>query len=209
MPLEPIQKRVIAFFDAQNLFHSAKEAFDYKFPNFDPALLALEIARKKGWDLKQVRFYTGVPDASDNQLWHHFWAAKLAVMGTRGVYSYTRPLRYRNQVIVLPDGTEHTILVGAEKGIDIRLALDMVRLALEGEYDIALLFSQDQDLSEAADEVRSISIKSNRWLKVACAFPMSPTIRNKRGINKTEWIQFDRALYDQCLDPNDYRSKKP
>jgi len=35
-----------------------------------------------------------------------------------------------------------------EKGIDVRLALDVVRMALGNLY-VALIFSQDQDLSEA------------------------------------------------------------
>ncbi|MBI2982021.1 MAG: NYN domain-containing protein [Deltaproteobacteria bacterium] len=92
-------------------------------------------------------------------------------------------------------------------GIDVRIALDVVRLAREGCYDVALLFSQDQDLSEVADEVRKISSTQKRWIKVVSAFPTSPTALNRRGINNTEWIRIDRATYDACLDPNDYRPK--
>jgi len=73
--------------------------------------------------------------------------------------------------------------------------------------DVALIFSQDQDLSEVPDEVREISMQENRWIKVACAFPTSPTCANKRGINGTEWIRIDRATYDACLDTRDYRLK--
>ena len=76
------------------------------------------------------------------------------------------------------------------------------------EYDVALIFSQDQDLSEVADEIRSISVDQDRWIKVACAFPSSPTSRNKRGINGTEWIRIERRTYDACTDPADYRPKK-
>ena len=46
-----------------------------------------------------------------------------------------------------------------EKGIDVRLALDVVPMARENLYDVALIFSQDQDLSEAADEVKAISVQ--------------------------------------------------
>ena len=35
MPGEPATKRVVAFFDGQNLFHAAKKAFDYRFPSYD------------------------------------------------------------------------------------------------------------------------------------------------------------------------------
>jgi hypothetical protein len=128
-------------------------------------------------------------------------------MGTRGVQTFSRSLRYRNQTVRLPGGGTTTILVGEEKGVDVRLALDVVRMARENRYDVALIFSQDQDLSEAAAEVKAISAQQARWIKVACAFPLSPTTENLRGINGTEWIQIDRATYDACLDPNDYRPK--
>ena len=208
MSAEPTIKRAIVFIDGQNLFHGAKEAFGYPFPNFDVKKLALEVCSRKGWQLQQVRFYTGFPDSSDNPFWNHFWTAKLAQMGREGVHVFSRPLRYRNQSIVLPDGTASTILVGQEKGIDVRLALDVISLAWQGDYDVACIFSQDQDLSEVADEIRGISRIASRWLHIASAFPFSPVSRNKRGINSTDWIKLDRTIYDICIDPRDYRPKR-
>jgi hypothetical protein len=40
MSAEPALKRTVAFFDGQNLFHAAKTAFGYVYPNYDPFLLA-------------------------------------------------------------------------------------------------------------------------------------------------------------------------
>ncbi len=208
MPAEPMPKRAVGFVDGQNLFYAAKKAFGYPYPNYDPKALAERIASDRGWTLVETFFYTGIPDASDNPFWHHFWTAKLAVMGTRDIQTFSRALRYRNQTVRLPNGGVTTILTGQEKGIDIRIALDVVRLARENRYDVALIFSQDQDLSEVAEEVRAISIQQARWIKVACAFPVSPTAGNRRGINGTDWITVNRATYDTCLDPNDYRPKK-
>jgi uncharacterized LabA/DUF88 family protein len=91
--------------------------------------------------------------------------------------------------------------------IDVRIAIDVIRLAHHKEYDVALIFSQDQDLSEVAQEIRAIAKEQDRWIKVACAFPMSPTTHNRRGVEKTDWIQIDRATYDACLDRRDYRPK--
>lgn len=107
----------------------------------------------------------------------------------------------------MPDGTTHTFLAGEEKGIDVRLALDVIRMAHRKEYDVAVIFSQDQDLSEVAEEIRAIAREQDRWIKVACAFPFSPTTRNRRGIDKTDWIRIDRATYDACLDRRDYRPR--
>jgi len=208
MVAEPEEKRTIAFFDGQNLFYSAKEAFGYTFPNYDPLQLATFICNKKGWKLIETRFYTGIPDASDKPFWNHFWNAKLAVMGTRGIKSFTRPLRYRNKAITLPDGTTCTALVGVEKGIDVKIALDVLILSLKKAYDVALIFSQDQDLSEATEEVKVIAKQQERWIKIACAYPLSPTSKDKRGINNTDWFQIFKSKYDSCIDHNDYRPPK-
>jgi uncharacterized LabA/DUF88 family protein len=207
VPPEPQVKRAVAFIDAQNLFHAAREAFGCRYPNFDAVTLSGQVCAQRGWRPEQVRLYTGVPAQTDNPFWSHFWTAKLAQMGRDGVVTYSRALRYRNQTVRLPGGQEHTILVGQEKGIDIRIALDIVRLAHQRAYDVALVFSQDQDLSEVADELRVIAQEQRRWIKIASAYPWSPTSRNARGINKSDWLRIERALYEACLDPRDYRPK--
>jgi uncharacterized LabA/DUF88 family protein len=208
MPSEPATKRVVAYVDGQNLFHAAREAFGYTYPNYDVQGLAQSVCRLRAWSQQQVRFYTGVPDRTDDAFWSQFWAAKLLAMSRQGVRVYSRSLRYRNKRITLPDGTEHTYLAGEEKGIDVRIAIDVIRMAHRGEYDVALIFSQDQDLSEVATEIRAVAAEQQRWIKVACAFPVSPTTVNRRGINATDWIRIDRATYDGCIDRRDYRPRK-
>lgn len=204
---EPKVKKAVVFIDGQNLHYAVKNAFGYAYPNYDVKLLAEKICLNQGWKLEQIRFYTGIPDVNDDSLWHNFWTRKLAVMGQKGVIIFSRKLRYRNQTIKLPDGTTHTFLVGQEKGVDVRIALDIIRLTRENACDVCLVLSQDQDLSEVADEVRVIAQEQKRWIKMASAFPVSPTAKNTRGINKTDWIRIDRKLYDHCIDKNDYRNR--
>jgi uncharacterized LabA/DUF88 family protein len=205
MPPEPALKRTVVFVDGQNLFHAVREAFGYTYPNYDIRALAERVCADQGWQLSQARFYTGIPDAHDDPRWHGFWSAKLAVMGRQEIRVFSRSLRYRNRTVHLPDGTTHAFLAGEEKGIDVRIALDVIRLAHRTEYDVAVILSQDQDLSEVAEEIRAIAHEQNRWIKIACAFPSSPTSRNRRGIDKTDWIKIDRATYEECLDRRDYR----
>ena len=205
MRSEPATKRAVAFIDGQNLFHSARAAFGHAYPNYDVRALADSVCHLKGWQLAQVRFYTGVPAKADDERWHHFWSAKLAAMGRRGIHVYSRTLRYRARTVHLPDGRTFTFMSGEEKGVDVRIALDVIRLAHRREYEVAVLFSQDQDLSEVAEEVRIIAAEQRRWLKLACGFPFSSSGRNRRGIDKTDWIRIDRATYDACLDRRDYR----
>ena len=207
MPIEPSVKRTVAFIDGQNLYHAARESFGYTYPNYDVKSLSQLICQRKGWDLIETRFYTGVPDQNDDSFWNNFWTHKLAMLGRQGIKVYSRPLRYRNRIVNLPDGTQHSFLAGEEKGIDVRMAIDIIRMAHRKEFDVALIFSQDQDLSEVAAEIRTIAAEQGRWIKASCVFPLSPTTRNRRGIDKTDWIPIDRTTYDSCIDRRDYRKK--
>ncbi len=129
-------------------------------------------------------------------------------MGKKGIYTFSRPLRYQEDSITLQDGNVIKFRAGREKGIDVRIALDIVKAARRNLFDVALVFSQDQDLSEVADEIREIAKQQDRWIKIASAFPFSPALKNKRGINGTDWIKIDKPTYDACIDPHDYRQKK-
>src|SRR5262245_6927276 len=63
MAKEPANKRAVCFIDGQNLFHSAKAAFGFTFPNYDVSALARYACGVNSWNCAGVRFYTGVPDA--------------------------------------------------------------------------------------------------------------------------------------------------
>jgi hypothetical protein len=168
--------------------------------------LAALVCEAREWELVGVHFYTGIPSPDEKPFWNHFWTAKLAVLGTRGVATFSRPLRYHAERVPLPDMTWTEIRVGVEKGVDVRLALDVVRLARQGAYDVAVIFSQDQDLSEAVAEVKAIAASHKRRPRVACAFPANPSRR--RGIDGASWISIDKEQYDTCIDPTDYRPPK-
>jgi uncharacterized LabA/DUF88 family protein len=207
MPAEPAVKRAVAFIDGQNLFHNARNAFGYTYPNYDVQKLAQAVCARQGWTLGGVQFYTGVPSARDDNFWHRFWSNKLAIMGRRGVTVYSRPLVYRNKTIQVPGHGPYTFPSGEEKGIDVRLALDALDAAHRNRFDVAIIFSQDQDLSELASLIRLVAGFQNRWIKIASAFPDSPASSNRRGINHTDWCPIDRVTYDACIDPRDYRPR--
>jgi len=199
--------QAIAFFDGQNLFKAAEESFGTKFPDYNPQELARYICAKHGWTLKQIRFYTGIPSPEDNLFWNTFWRNKTNQMKRDGIHVFTRTVKYSTYDITLPDGKTYSITKGREKGIDVRIALDMVGLAMEKEYDIAIIFSQDQDFPEAADEVKSIASRQGRRVIVVSAFPCSSSSKNTRGINHTDWIEITQEEYQKCIDTREYRSK--
>ena len=197
---QPATVHTVAFVDGQNLFHCAKTAFGYTYPNYDPKLLAEKVCLAKGWKLTQVRFYTGVPPKDRDPTWHQFWSKKATFMIRKGVHVVTRPLRYTEEM--LSDGT--FAYVAREKGIDVRIAIDIISLADKKQFDAALIFSQDQDLAELVPEIHAISTRQSRWIKLASAYPHGPGTVNNRGINNTDWVKVDQAAYDSCIDPNRY-----
>lgn len=205
----PRDKRAVAFVDGQNLYHHAKAAFGHHHPNYDPIKLLAAICQSQGWQPSGVRFYTGIPSAVHAPMWNGYWANRLLSMSRSGILVTKRPIRYHEETIALPDGTTRKVITPQEKGIDVRLALDVVRLARQNQFDVAVIFSQDQDLAEVVQEVKETARLVDRWIKVACAYPIGPRATSPRGINGADWVQMDQAFYDACLDPHDYRPPNP
>lgn len=206
-PQRPSIVRVHIFFDGQNVFHAAKARFGYPFPNFDPIKLAAELMNPPGdRRLEQIHFYTEIHKHTENPFWHGFWTNKVAAIGRAGARVVTTELKYSNIQVKDGSGNVRIIRRGREKGIDVRLALDLVRLARLGEYDVAIIVSQDNDLCEAVKEVRAIRDEFKRWVFLESAFLVSPGRKN-RGLENTQWREIDRATYERCIDLRDFRPK--
>lgn len=202
-----IGKRVVTFIDGQNLYHTARTIFDITHPDYDVLKLSNAVLGflPKGCFLSAARFYTGMPDPNIQSHWGNFWIKKKRAIIRQGVRAITRPLHYRDHKTEEDDGSVSTEKIPVEKGIDIRIALDLVSLYLNNSYDRAIIFSQDQDLAVAVEEVKMLVRKLRRPVRIYSAYPCSGIAENKRGINGTDWIKIDQQLYDSCIDPTDYR----
>jgi uncharacterized LabA/DUF88 family protein len=101
--------------------------------------------------LSEVRYYLG--------------AIKQDEKDEKGKQLYTdqqRLLRLlqRQQVsVVLGHIIQHPDKSFHEKGVDVRIAVEMIRLAREDRYDVAYLLSSDTDLVPAVEEVQSFNKK--------------------------------------------------
>jgi len=199
--------RVFAFIDGMNLFNSAKRCFQYQHPNCDHVKIVNAVVNMEpGRQLDRATLYQGVPKAEHDASKNTWWNKKLAVVGRSGIKVERRYMKARELNITL-DGIvhfEHTVQRLIEKGIDLKLGLDLVRYANSKSYDVAIIFSQDGDLVEAVEEVHRISSEQNRWVQVECAHPFTP-VANCYPINRTVPRQITKAIYDACIDPNDYR----
>jgi uncharacterized LabA/DUF88 family protein len=137
-------QRTVVFIDNQNMYKGAREAFGWeaqigRFGNFRPYGLGRILVRDPSRTLTQVRVYTGVPtsarDKAGNASTQRRMAAWIADKPEK-VQIFPRPLKY-------PPAK------GREKGVDVELAIDFVRLALNDEYDVGVLASCDTDLVPA------------------------------------------------------------
>ena len=189
--------RTIIFIDGQNLYHLSKNLWNspgsikYTYPNYDVEKLAQTlVSRVPGGTLAQIRFYTGMPTASVNPFWHKFWTNKLRPMRNRGVIVYVGRVNQGLQ----------------EKGVDVSLAIDLVRLTYEEAYDVAWIVSQDSDFGPAVTLAKRIGAVQGRTLSFESCFPYEVgRSRSARGVPGTIWHHIDRPTYDSWFDPRDYR----
>ena len=191
--------RSIVLIDGQNLFHLAKRAWapadarsssQYAWLSYDVERLAgALVSRVPGRVLSEVRFYTGVPDRLSQRFWHIFWTNKLRYLRNRGVYVYAGRVSSGGQ----------------EKGVDVSLALDLVQATHEQRYEVAIIVSQDWDFGPAIRLAKAIAQSQGRNLAFESAFPVGPGSSSNRGVPGPKWIPIDKATYDACRDPKDYR----
>ena len=79
----------------------------------------------------------------------------------------------------------------------------------EQRYEVAIIVSQDTDFGPAVRLAKTIAQSQNRQLAYESAFPVGPGSLSRRGVPGTLWVPINQATYDACLDPTDYRPKRP
>lgn len=198
----------MAFIDGQNLYQHAKDAFGHHHPNYDPIKLHAAVCAHHGWTPNLVRFYSGIPSQEVSPMWAGYWAKRVLMLKRAGVHVTTRPLRYRIKDAYNSQGQQERVIVPQEKGIDTRLAIDIVSTARRRQWDVAVIYSQDQDLAEVVDEIKAIGKEQGRELVICCPFPSGPNATSKRGIDRCKWFPMEQTFYDACLDPTDYRPRR-
>jgi uncharacterized LabA/DUF88 family protein len=135
---------VLVFIDEKNVYRDARTAF---FENYDtsphgqfhPGMLGtllVSLTQAPAAELVGVRVYTGRPDGSLDPKTYGAHMRQCSVWEKDPIVTLKwRPLRY-------PWGGGHP----EQKGVDVQLAVDMVRLYIQGAFDVAILASTDTDL---------------------------------------------------------------
>jgi uncharacterized LabA/DUF88 family protein len=202
-----VTDRLMLFVDYQNIYRGARDCFypEAGIPNvagqISPVRLGEHIVTRDSFDrkLSGVRIYRGLPDATRDSRGNAACTRQIEAWSSdQRVAVITRALRY-------PRGWPDRCQPGEkpqEKGIDVALAIDFVRLALENQYDVGVLMSTDSDLRPALETVAHFTDKR---VEVAAWSGRGGHNQRLSIDNARLWCHWlHRNVYEQVCDTTNY-----
>ncbi len=171
-PHTPPRQNAAVFFDGRNIRYAATRVFGCKsFADFHPGRLAGWLCARQGWRLVSTRFYIGVP--ADGRVvggeTANAWQERASRWEQSGVHVCTRTLAGNNR----------------ERGIDLRIGFDMLRVFRTLPVSVIVIASADQDFREAVAELRDEAALHRRGLTIATIFPQQGASHG-RGIDTAD-----------------------
>ena len=201
-------KRAIIFVDANNWYHNLK--YSFRPSEIDICKVTELISKEKNLEVLEIRWYASVPDIEDNKLVYMRHMDFLSSLRKKGVKVTTRKLqrlsnkelKKRRQDFIeswdlcevckpiveasFLDITEHS---QKEKGIDVWIAIDMVKEAIKENIDCAVLISGDAEfvpafslMKDVGKDVLSCSVPRGYSNELRQKFPY--LVLKKEELNK-------------------------
>lgn len=151
--------RVMVFIDGSNLYKRTKSLIN-EGNQVDIKKLTSKLLGKR--KLERIYYYNTYSPSEDPEV----QKAQQKFLEVLGWIDYLQkrmgrliPKEYTVKCPNSACGTEFTFKTHIQKGVDTRMAVDMVTFAVSDAYDIAILLSGDEDLVEAVDYVREHTSK--------------------------------------------------
>jgi uncharacterized LabA/DUF88 family protein len=149
-----MNKRAFVFIDGGNFYFKLKDLtskldgkhslIDFNFRRFAEWLV-------KPNELLEIRYYLGaIKRERNNPKSEQLYANQQKLIGR---------IQQQNIIITLGHVIRHPDKTHHEKGVDVRLAVEMIKFARENKYDIAYLVSSDTDLVAAIEEIQAFGKK--------------------------------------------------
>ncbi len=148
--------RALIFIDGNNFYYKLKEItakkngkpklLDFKYQEFAKNLIKKNI-------LVEIRYYIGAikrTNGTNKEKSEKLYADQQKLLAR---------LQQEKIPVVLGNLIQHPDKTFHEKGVDVRMAVEMIRFAREDRYDVAYLFSSDTDLVPAVEETHSFGKK--------------------------------------------------
>ena len=167
-------KKAIVFVDANNWYHNVKKIFNPG--DIDLKKVGSLISKQFNLDVIEIRWYASVPSIADGELMYKRHRAFLGRLEKEGITIITRKLqRLSNKEIInkkqktidnldLCDVCKPLVesvfldlvdIKKKEKGIDIWIAIDMIRLStIDNKCDTCILISGDTDFVPALEIIK-------------------------------------------------------
>jgi hypothetical protein len=193
-------RRVAVFIDYQNCYGIARRSF---CADDDPGIrghllpraLAHFLAGKSGasYELVFCGVYCGIASSEKEPRTFAARRKQAAAWEKAGATVLMRPLRYQGW----PDERPR------EKGVDVRLAIDVVAKALAGDYDVAIIASCDTDLAPAVELLLELKAKNGTPDAELIAWEGR---QSKIGVagHRMTYREVTRSDFEAVSDPVDY-----
>ncbi len=148
------QNRIILFIDGSNFYYKLKDITAerkeiLKLLDFDYTSFARNLIKSN--TLTEIRYYVGAirrQNGPNKEKSEKLYASQQKLIAK---------LQQQHIAVILGNLIQHPDKSFHEKGVDVRIAVEMIRLAREDKYDMGYLLSSDTDLVPAVEEVRSFS----------------------------------------------------
>lgn len=168
-------KKAIIFVDANNWYHNLKGWFKPSDINIKKIKHLIE--KEKKLDVQEIKWHVSMPNINDNELVYKRQRSFLGHLEKQGIKIVTRKLQRLSNKEIIKKRRE---LLGSwdlceickpiveesfldiqdinqkEKGIDVWIAIDMVKEALQEDVDCFILISGDADFVPAFNLIKSI-----------------------------------------------------
>ncbi len=136
-----MSQKVCVFIDGSNFYHGLRDYFGNTHIDFYKLSTMLCGAERM---LVRTYYYNApVNKEDDEEMYKHQQRFFAGLDATPYLTKKLGRLEHRNGSIV-------------EKGVDIFLAVDMLKYAFNNSYDVAILISSDGDFSEAVNAVKDL-----------------------------------------------------
>ena len=209
-------KKVIVFVDANNWYHNVKKWFTPS--EIDISKVVDFIAKEKDLEVLEIRWYASIPSIEDDKLDYMKHMSFLSILQEKGIKVITRKLqRLSNKEILKKrqelleswdlcevckpivkesflDISDHS---KKEKGIDVWIAIDMVKEAINNKIDCAVLVSGDSDFVPAFNLIKEIKKEA-----LSCFVPRGYSNELRQ---KFPYLLLTREILNKCF--RDYKGK--
>lgn len=211
--------RVVVFCDWQNIYRRAREANnrDAYAPSYFGQVLPWKLGKLltdrgpqgQPREFQEVRIYRGMPKQERDE------------RGYRAARSQHAYWEQNNRVTLIPGRIQYPAgwpddcegEKPREKGVDVALAVDLVTMAVNDEFDVGIVFSADNDLLPAVEFVAAMYDEGQRHgikrprVEVA-AWSGTGTSRRPSRLNPPKhkvWCHWlNSGDYDAVEDTNSY-----